>query len=69
LEEEEKAGLLSDYQVKHNPNAYPHPSEWQVNLMSWCLVLTPVAVTLLVATRADRGLSSLYARTAAAAEL
>merc|ERR1719277_740148 len=62
LEEEEKAGLLSDYQVKHNPNAYPHPSTWQVSLMSGCLVFMPMIVTLLVATRGGGGLSGLYAR-------
>lgn len=47
-EDEEKAGLLSDYKVRHNADLYPHDSAWIIKLMDWGLRAGPILGVLLL---------------------
>eukprot|EP00931_Biecheleriopsis_adriatica_P106781 TRINITY_DN81168_c0_g1_i1.p1 TRINITY_DN81168_c0_g1~~TRINITY_DN81168_c0_g1_i1.p1 ORF type:complete len:414 (+),score=54.64 TRINITY_DN81168_c0_g1_i1:39-1244(+) len=51
LEDERKAGLLTDYRVRHNPSAYDHPSEILIKVLDWVLVISPPLIVLLCALR------------------
>ncbi|CAE8593381.1 unnamed protein product, partial [Polarella glacialis] len=46
-EDEEKAGLLSDYKVRHNDDAYPHPSRRIVWYLDLLMFGVPVVAVLL----------------------
>lgn len=46
LEDEKKAGLLSDYRLRHNPCIYPHASERLISILEKLLLFVPVVVVL-----------------------
>eukprot|EP00930_Biecheleria_cincta_P004370 TRINITY_DN105285_c0_g1_i1.p1 TRINITY_DN105285_c0_g1~~TRINITY_DN105285_c0_g1_i1.p1 ORF type:complete len:414 (-),score=67.27 TRINITY_DN105285_c0_g1_i1:70-1287(-) len=50
-DDEEKAGLLSDYKVRHNENAYPRPRQRTVRILEILIFLIPAMVVLCVAMR------------------
>jgi len=54
LEDEEKAGLLNDYKVRHNEGAYPHPSSKLISVMEVSLFVIPVTSVLLGALISHR---------------
>eukprot|EP00928_Gymnodinium_smaydae_P024984 TRINITY_DN20049_c0_g3_i2.p1 TRINITY_DN20049_c0_g3~~TRINITY_DN20049_c0_g3_i2.p1 ORF type:complete len:422 (-),score=70.58 TRINITY_DN20049_c0_g3_i2:644-1852(-) len=47
VEDEEKAGLLNDFAVRHNPAAYPRPCTRLARLLELALFVVPPAVVLL----------------------
>lgn len=51
LDDEEKAGLLSDYKVRHNEGAYPRPQQRTVRVLEALIFLAPVAAVLCAALR------------------
>jgi len=50
-EDEEKAGLLSDYRVRHNPEKYDHPSQKLANTLQNALVVLPILSVIVGALR------------------
>eukprot|EP00929_Paragymnodinium_shiwhaense_P038154 TRINITY_DN20212_c0_g1_i1.p1 TRINITY_DN20212_c0_g1~~TRINITY_DN20212_c0_g1_i1.p1 ORF type:complete len:501 (+),score=94.26 TRINITY_DN20212_c0_g1_i1:146-1648(+) len=51
LMDEEKAGLLSDYKVRHNPDAYDHPSESIIAVLEKLLFVVPLTIVAAAAIR------------------
>jgi len=54
-----KAGLLSDYKIRHNPAKYPHRSELLVRVLEWVLFVVPIACVVAggVYSRTSTGLA------------
>jgi hypothetical protein len=50
-EDEKKAGLLTDYKVRHNSDKYPHHTERLQRLLDRMLCLAPVSLVILGAIR------------------
>merc|ERR1711879_909863 len=50
-EEEEKAGLLTDYKVRRNATKYPHATERLQHLLDRLLLFAPISLVLLGAIR------------------
>eukprot|EP00927_Polykrikos_kofoidii_P050755 TRINITY_DN44638_c0_g1_i1.p1 TRINITY_DN44638_c0_g1~~TRINITY_DN44638_c0_g1_i1.p1 ORF type:complete len:435 (+),score=37.34 TRINITY_DN44638_c0_g1_i1:64-1305(+) len=50
-DDEEKAGLLGDYKVRHNPSAYPHRHEIWIKYMKALMVVTPPCAVGLLGLR------------------
>eukprot|EP00932_Pfiesteria_piscicida_P005202 SRR837773.15108.p1 GENE.SRR837773.15108~~SRR837773.15108.p1 ORF type:complete len:496 (-),score=16.62 SRR837773.15108:113-1399(-) len=46
-----KAGLLSDYKIRHNPDKYEHNSDIVVKVLEWMLLIVPVASVAAAAVR------------------
>jgi len=50
-EEEQKAGLLSDYKIRHNPSKYDHPTEGLLRILDRLLCYAPVLLVAIGAVR------------------
>lgn len=55
MDEAGKAGLLSDYKVRHNPDAYEHASERLIVFLDWLLLTLPFTIVLLLGARCRGG--------------